>query len=97
MKTIMLLPSASTFLAFNPHDNNIIAIGTEESTIYIYILDCVDEVSLRSIYTHIYHVLLHYVSCKFNVYCFNGLLNIGFGQIERPSETYHWSSILYQP
>ncbi|XP_019155381.1 PREDICTED: uncharacterized protein LOC109152249 [Ipomoea nil] len=35
-KTITSLPSASTFLAFHPHNNNIIAIGTEESSIYIY-------------------------------------------------------------
>ncbi|XP_019184024.1 PREDICTED: TMV resistance protein N-like [Ipomoea nil] len=41
MKTITSLPSASTFLAFDPHDNNIIAIGTEESSIYIY--DWVNE------------------------------------------------------
>nr|GMD96969.1 TMV resistance protein N-like isoform X2 [Ipomoea batatas] len=39
-KTITL-PSASTFLAFDPHDDNIIAIGTEKSTIYIY--DRIDE------------------------------------------------------
>ncbi|XP_019152236.1 PREDICTED: uncharacterized protein LOC109149060 isoform X4 [Ipomoea nil] len=36
LKIITTLPSASTFLAFDPHDNNIIAIGTEKSSIYIY-------------------------------------------------------------
>ncbi|XP_019160222.1 PREDICTED: uncharacterized protein LOC109156819 [Ipomoea nil] len=35
-KRFMWLPSASTFLAFHPHDNNTIAIGTKDSTIYIY-------------------------------------------------------------
>nr|GMD21543.1 topless-related protein 3-like isoform X1 [Ipomoea batatas] len=40
-KTITSLPSASTFLAFDPHDNNIIAIGMENSLIYIY--DWVNE------------------------------------------------------
>nr|GME06769.1 TMV resistance protein N-like isoform X1 [Ipomoea batatas] len=33
---LITLPSAPTFLAFNPHDDNIIVIGTEKSTIYIY-------------------------------------------------------------
>nr|GLL32557.1 TMV resistance protein N-like [Ipomoea trifida] len=37
-KTITSLPSASTFLAFDPHDNNIIAIGMENSFIYIYMI-----------------------------------------------------------
>nr|GME04417.1 protein TPR1-like isoform X14 [Ipomoea batatas] len=36
METITSLPSASTFLAFDPHDDNIIAIGTEKSSIHIY-------------------------------------------------------------
>nr|GMD04579.1 topless-related protein 3 [Ipomoea batatas] len=36
MKTFTWLQSASTFLAFHPHDNNTIAIGTEDSTIYIW-------------------------------------------------------------
>jgi WD40 repeat protein len=29
-------PPAATFLAFNPQDNNIIAMGMEDSTIQIY-------------------------------------------------------------
>jgi hypothetical protein len=29
-------PPAATFLAFHPQDNNIIAIGMEDSTIQIY-------------------------------------------------------------
>jgi hypothetical protein len=40
---IMAPPPASTFLAFHPQDNNIIAIGMEDSTIHIYNVR-VDEV-----------------------------------------------------
>ncbi|TXG65242.1 hypothetical protein EZV62_006517 [Acer yangbiense] len=36
MTTFMPSPPASTFLAFHPQDNNIIAIGMEDSTILIY-------------------------------------------------------------
>jgi hypothetical protein len=32
----MLPPPAATFLAFHPQDNNIIAIGMEDSSIQIY-------------------------------------------------------------
>ncbi|XP_077217768.1 protein TPR1-like isoform X2 [Tasmannia lanceolata] len=43
MATFMPPPPASTFLAFHPQDNNIIAIGMEDSTIHIYNVR-VDEV-----------------------------------------------------
>lgn len=43
MTTFMAPPPASTFLAFHPQDNNIIAIGMEDSTIHIYNVR-VDEV-----------------------------------------------------
>jgi hypothetical protein len=36
-------PPASTYLAFHPQDNNIIAIGMDDSTIHIYNVR-VDEV-----------------------------------------------------
>jgi WD40 repeat protein len=36
LTTFMAPPPASTFLAFNPRDNNIIAIGMEDSSIQIY-------------------------------------------------------------
>ncbi|KAJ4900652.1 Topless-related protein 3 [Raphanus sativus] len=36
MATFMPTPPASTFLAFHPQDNNVIAIGVEDSTIHIY-------------------------------------------------------------
>ncbi|CAB4315694.1 unnamed protein product [Prunus armeniaca] len=36
MTTFMAPPPASTFIAFHPQDNNIIAIGMEDSTIHIY-------------------------------------------------------------
>lgn len=42
-------PPASTFLAFHPQDNNIIAIGMEDSTIQIYNVR-VDEVITLSIF-----------------------------------------------
>jgi len=38
-------PPAATFLAFHPQDNNIIAIGMDDSSIQIYNVR-VDEVSL---------------------------------------------------
>ncbi|KAH9755399.1 Topless-related protein 3 [Citrus sinensis] len=46
MTTFMSPPPASTFLAFHPQDNNIIAIGTEDSTIHIYNVR-VDEVKSK--------------------------------------------------
>ncbi|XP_061989928.1 topless-related protein 2 [Rosa rugosa] len=46
MTTFMSPPPASTFLAFHPLDNNIIAIGTEDSTIHIYNVR-VDEVKSK--------------------------------------------------
>ncbi|KAK7379199.1 hypothetical protein VNO80_04654 [Phaseolus coccineus] len=46
MTTFMPPPPASTFLAFHPQDNNIIAIGMEDSTIYIYNVR-VDEVKSK--------------------------------------------------
>ena len=45
MTTFMPPPPASTFLAFHPLDNNIIAIGMEDSTIHIYNVR-VDEASI---------------------------------------------------
>lgn len=46
MTTFMAPPPAATYLAFHPQDNNIIAIGTEDSTIQIYNVR-VDEVKTR--------------------------------------------------
>ncbi|XP_019441183.1 PREDICTED: topless-related protein 3-like isoform X2 [Lupinus angustifolius] len=46
MTTFMPPPPASTFLAFHPKDNNIIAIGMEDSTIHIYNVR-VDEVKSK--------------------------------------------------
>ncbi|KAJ4722098.1 Topless-related protein [Melia azedarach] len=46
MTTFMPPPPASTFLAFHPQDNNIIAIGMEDSTIQIYNVR-VDEVKTK--------------------------------------------------
>uniref|UniRef100_A0A0C9S7L9 TSA: Wollemia nobilis Ref_Wollemi_Transcript_8205_4327 transcribed RNA sequence n=1 Tax=Wollemia nobilis TaxID=56998 RepID=A0A0C9S7L9_9CONI len=46
MTTFMAPPPAATFLAFHPQDNNIIAIGMEDSTIQIYNVR-VDEVKTK--------------------------------------------------
>ncbi|KAF3541577.1 hypothetical protein F2Q69_00024917 [Brassica cretica] len=46
MTTFMQPPPASTFLAFHPQDNNIIAIGMGDSTIHIYNVR-VDEVKSK--------------------------------------------------
>lgn len=45
MTTFMPPPPAATYLAFHPQDNNIIAIGMEDSTIQIYNVR-VDEVNV---------------------------------------------------
>jgi len=47
MTTFMPPPPAATFLAFHPQDNNIIAIGMDDSSIQIYNVR-VDEVTLMS-------------------------------------------------
>ncbi|KAK1368765.1 hypothetical protein POM88_034857 [Heracleum sosnowskyi] len=46
MTTFMPPPPAATYLAFHPQDNNIIAIGMEDSTIQIYNVR-VDEVKTK--------------------------------------------------
>lgn len=46
MTTFMSPPPAATFLAFHPQDNNIIAIGMEDSTVQIYNVR-VDEVKTK--------------------------------------------------
>lgn len=47
MTTFMPPPPAATFLAFHPQDNNVIAIGMEDSSIQIYNVR-VDEVLTRT-------------------------------------------------
>lgn len=49
MTTFMAPPPAATFLAFHPQDNNIIAIGMEDSTIQIYNVR-VDEVCAANLW-----------------------------------------------
>jgi hypothetical protein len=46
MTTFMAPPPAATFIAFYPQDNNIIAIGMEDSSIQIYNVRT-DEVSIN--------------------------------------------------
>lgn len=49
MTTFMPPPPAATYLAFHPQDNNIVAIGMEDSTIQIYNVR-VDEVIVFDFY-----------------------------------------------
>lgn len=51
MTTFMAPPPAATFLAFHPLDNNIVAIGMDDSSVHLYNVR-VDEV-LKSIKTRI--------------------------------------------
>ena len=46
MTTFMQPPPAATFLVFHPQDNNIIAVGMEDSSIQIYNVR-VDEVTMK--------------------------------------------------
>lgn len=46
MTTFMAPPPAATFLAFYPLDNDIIAIGMDDSSIQIYNVR-IDEVSIK--------------------------------------------------
>lgn len=57
MTTFMPPPPASTFLAFHPQDNNIIAIGMEDSIINIYNVR-VDEVMTISILLYLMLLVL---------------------------------------
>mgnify|MGYP002775175851 CR=1 FL=1 len=47
MTTYMPPPPTATYLAFHPQDNNIIAVGMDDSSIQIYNVR-VDEVTKRS-------------------------------------------------
>ena len=59
MTTFMPPPPAATFLAFHPQDNNIIAIGMDDSTIQIYNVR-VDEV--RCSHRHLFPQLMLQIS-----------------------------------
>lgn len=57
MTTFMPPPPAATFLAFHPQDNNIIAIGMDDSTIQIYnvrVDEVIDKCLSRFIYRQPY-------------------------------------------
>ena len=88
MTTFMPPPPASTFLAFHPLDNNIIAIGMEDSTIHIYNVR-VDEASTYDA------DLLFYPSFpgsfKFILSCFSP----GEIKAERAPEAHKRSSLFY--
>ena len=58
MTTFMPPPPAATFLAFHPQDNNIIAIGMEDSSIQIYnvrIDEVVHSLLLKAKFSVKYH------------------------------------------
>lgn len=68
MTTFMPPPPAATFLAFHPQDNNIIAIGMEDSSIQIYNVR-IDEVILinfifPSFHRYILFVINYFVFCR---------------------------------
>ncbi|RWW37696.1 hypothetical protein BHE74_00057152, partial [Ensete ventricosum] len=78
MTTFMAPPPAATFLAFHPQDNNIIAIGMEDSSIQIYNVR-VDEVNLVSYAPRVFLICMgrNYV-LEISVYCLSILILITF-------------------
>ncbi|KAF1882284.1 hypothetical protein Lal_00038930 [Lupinus albus] len=70
MATFMSPPPTSTFLAFHPQDNNIVAIGMEDSTIHIYNVR-VDEVKSK-LKSHQKHITGLAFSAKLNILVSSG-------------------------
>ncbi|KAK7246353.1 hypothetical protein RIF29_41220 [Crotalaria pallida] len=70
MVTFMPPPPASTFLAFHPQDNNIIAIGMEDSTICIYNVR-VNEIK-STLKSHKKHITGLAFSAKLNILVSSG-------------------------
>jgi len=97
MTTFMPPPPAATFLAFHPQDNNIIAIGMEDSTIQIYNVR-VDEVCFLA--SSLCDLLYHYLS-RCTVKIVDDVSNIMFctgeEQAEGSSEENHGLGILQFP
>lgn len=62
MTTFMSPPPAATFLAFHPQDNNIIAIGMEDSSIQIYNVR-VDEVKHLPLFSYLKPFVWHIAGC----------------------------------
>lgn len=89
MTTFMPPPPASTFLAFHPQDNNIIAIGMEDSTIHIYNVR-VDEVLFLCIsyswllLSNFYWIELYYSFLAGEI------------KVEGSPEANNWFSLLHQ-
>lgn len=85
-------PPASTFLAFHPQDNNIIAIGMEDSTIHIYNVRVDEVISTNYLLFHI---------CPFKIISLNIVLKTifllfsGKIKIEGSPEANNWFSFLY--
>ncbi|OIV95906.1 hypothetical protein TanjilG_27010 [Lupinus angustifolius] len=70
MATFMSPPPTSTFLAFHPQDNNIVAIGMEDSAIHIYNVR-VDEVKSK-LKSHQKHITGLAFSTKLNILVSSG-------------------------
>jgi WD40 repeat protein len=84
MTTFMPPPPAATFLAFHPQDNNIIAIGMEDSTIQIYNVR-VDEVcyhvmtamwSIRVVYIIVSVSLFSSLDCGLRMFLIRDSLQV---------------------
>lgn len=95
MTTFMPPPPVSTFLSFHPLDNNIIAIGMEDSTIHIYNVR-VDEVINLSIFVSV--VICHVIEVLLLISNMTRVaLLLGQNKTERSPETHYWFSIFCQP
>lgn len=83
MTTFMPPPPAATFLAFHPQDNNIIAIGMEDSSIQIYNVR-IDEVSIINF---MFPSFLWYIIINYFIFC------VGENKTQRSPKENHRTSI----
>lgn len=88
MTTFMPPPPAATFLAFHPQDNNVIAIGMEDSSIQIYNVR-VDEVLTR---TKAGMLFLRWFNAHM-LFCYLFLWFKGKNQAQRSPEESNWPCI----
>lgn len=73
MTTFMPPPPAATYLAFHPQDNNIIAIGMEDSTIQIYNVRVDEVISLYFLIKRLLYLFGKLQGSAVYVYCNNSL------------------------
>lgn len=67
MKTFMPPPPAATFLAFHPEDNNIVAIGMDDSTIQIYNVRTDEVCYHKRMVSYYLYVLQKCITCCFTL------------------------------